>query len=93
VNQGTASAAEILAGALRDRRDAVMVGTSTFGKDAVQILFRLRNGGEFYVAVARWATPNGLSAGNGGLTPDRELELTTDMSIEEVVQAALDAVS
>ena len=93
VNQGTASAAEILAGALRDRRDAVMVGTNTFGKDAVQILFRLRNGGEFHVAVARWATPNGLTAGNGGLTPDRELELTTDMSIEEVVQAALDAAS
>ncbi len=93
VNQGTASAAEILAGALRDRREAVIVGTSTFGKDAVQIPFMLRNGGELYVAVARWATPNGLTAGNGGLTPDRDLELTMDMSIEEVVQAALDAVS
>lgn len=93
VNQGTASAAEILAGALRDRREAIIVGKNTFGKDAVQILFRLRNGGEFHVAVARWATPNGLTAGNGGLTPDRELELTTDMSIDEVVKAAVDAVS
>ncbi|MFV1960404.1 MAG: S41 family peptidase [Acidimicrobiia bacterium] len=93
VNRGTASAAEIVAGALRDRRDALLVGTNTFGKDAVQIPFSLRNGGELYVAVARWATPNGLTAGNGGLTPDRELELASDMSIEEVVQAALDAAS
>ncbi|MFV2074112.1 MAG: S41 family peptidase [Thermoanaerobaculales bacterium] len=93
VNRGTASAAEIVAGALRDRRDALIVGTNTFGKDAVQIPFSLRNGGELYVVVARWATPNGLTAGNGGLTPDRELELTSDMSIEEVVQAALDAAS
>ncbi len=93
VNQGTASAAEIVAGALRDRRGAVIVGTNTFGKDAVQIPFNLRNGGELYVAVARWATPSGLTAGNGGLTPDRELDLTTDMSVEEVVEAALDAAS
>jgi len=93
VNQGTASAAEIVAGALRDRRGAVIVGTNTFGKDAVQIPFNLRNGGELYVAVARWATPSGLTAGNGGLTPDRELDLTTDMSVEEVVGAALDAAS
>ena len=93
VNQGTASAAEIVAGALRDRRGAVIVGTNTFGKDAVQIPFDLRNGGELYVAVARWATPSGLAAGNGGLTPDRELDLTTDMTVEEVVEAALDAAS
>jgi carboxyl-terminal processing protease len=93
VNRGTASAAEIVAGALRDRRGAVIIGTNTFGKDAVQIPFMLRNGGELYVVVARWATPNGQTAGNGGLTPDRELELTTEMSIEEVVEAAIDAAS
>ena len=93
INRGTASAAEIVAGALRDRRGAVLVGTSTFGKDAVQIPFTLRNGGELYVAVARWATPNGLTAANGGLIPDRELELTTEMSIEEIVEAAIDAAS
>ena len=93
VNQGTASAAEVLAGALRDRRGAVIVGTNTFGKDAVQIPFNLRNGGELYVAVARWATPSGLTAGSGGLTPDRKLELTADMTMEEVVSAALDVAS
>ena len=93
VNRATASAAEIVAGALRDRRGAVLVGTNTFGKDAVQIPFTLRNGGELYVAVARWATPNGLTAGNGGLTPDRELELSTEMSVEEIVEAAIAAAS
>lgn len=93
VNRGTASAAEILTGALRDRRSAVVVGTNTFGKDAVQIPFELRNGGELYVVVARWTTPTGLTAGNGGLTPDRELTLPPDLTVEELVRAALDAAS
>lgn len=69
------------------------MGTPTFGKDAVQIPFDLRNGGELYVAVARWETPNGLTVGQGGLTPDRELELSVDLTNEEIVDAALDAAS
>lgn len=93
VNRGTASAAEILAGALRDRRGAIIVGTHTFGKDAVQIPFELRNGGELYVAVARWTTPSGLTAGSGGLKPDRELVFPTETTVEELVRAALDAAS
>lgn len=93
VNKGTASAAEVLAGALRDQRSASIVGTTTFGKDVVQIPFPLRNGGELYVAVARWSTPAGLTAGNGGLMPDRQLELPADLSVEELVEAALAAAS
>ena len=93
VNNGSASAAEVLAGALRDRRSAVLVGTNTFGKDAVQIPFTLRNGGELYVVVARWATPDGTTVGNGGLTPDRELDLAPGLTTEQVVDAALDAAS
>ena len=93
VNRGTASAAEVLAGALRDRRGAVVIGTTTFGKDAVQIPFDLRNGGQLYVTVARWATPDGVTVGGGGLVPDVELDLGMDVSIEEVVDIALEAVS
>ena len=93
VNQGTASAAEVLAGALRDRRGAVIVGSNTFGKDAVQIPFTLRNGGEFYVVVARWSTPDGDTAGNGGLTPDREVSWPSGVSVEEIVEIALEAAS
>lgn len=93
VNQGTASAAEVLAGALRDRRGAVIVGTNTFGKDAVQIPFTLRNGGEFYVAVARWSTPEGNSAGGGGLAPDREVSWPAGVTVDEIVETALEAAS
>lgn len=93
VNEGTASAAEILAGALRDRKGSLVLGTPTFGKDAVQIGFDLRNGGELNVAVARWATPNGHTVADGGLIPDRELQLTPTMSIREVVEAALGVAS
>jgi carboxyl-terminal processing protease len=93
VNQGTASAAEILAGALRDRRGAELIGTDTYGKDAVQIPFDLRNGGEFSVAVARWSTPDGDTAGNGGLTPDREVDWPTGATTENIVDIALEAAS
>lgn len=93
VNQGTASAAEVLAGALRDRRDAVILGIDTFGKDAVQIPFTLRNGGEFYVAVARWSTPGGDSVTDGGLTPDVEVSWPSGATVEEIVELALEAAS
>lgn len=93
VNKGTASAAEILAAALRDRRGAELVGTNTFGKDAVQITFTLRNGGEFHVAVARWSTPNGDSAAVEGLTPDHEVTWPKGATIEDIVALALNAAS
>lgn len=92
VNQGTASAAEILAGALRDRRGATLVGTTTFGKDTVQIPFELRNGGELYVAVARWSTPNGDTVTNGGLTPDHEIAWPPGVAAPEVIDIALEAI-
>lgn len=91
VNEGTASAAEILAGALRDRRDALVVGSTTYGKNAIQIRFDLRNGGRLDVVVARWITPDGATVGNGGLMPDIELELPDDMTIPELVDAAIEA--
>jgi C-terminal processing protease CtpA/Prc len=78
---------------LRDRRDALIVGSDTFGKDAVQIAFTLRNGGEFHVAVARWSTPNGETAADGGLKPDREVSWPTGATVEEIVELALEAAS
>lgn len=93
VNEGTASAAEILAGALRDRRGATVIGQPTFGKNAVQIPFELRNGGEFHVAVAHWTTPNGSSVVDGGLHPDRTVEFPSDPTIEELVNFALESSS
>lgn len=89
VNAGTASAAEITATALRDRRGAVIVGEPTFGKNAVQIPFELRNGGEFYVAVAHWTSPGGESVAEGGIVPDHSLSLPADLTPEELVELSL----
>lgn len=91
VNEGTASAAEILAGALNDRRNATVLGQNTFGKNAVQIPFELRNGGEFHVAIAHWTTPNGTSVVDGGLTPDRIVDFPAGLTIEELVDLALES--
>lgn len=93
VNKGTASAAEVLAASLRDRRGAIVLGTNTFGKDAVQIPFGLRNGGDFYVVVSRWSSPNGDTVGDGGLTPDREVSWPTDATVEDIIDLALEASS
>ena len=92
VNRGTISAAEILAAALRDRRGAILVGTATFGKDAIQIPFRLRNGGELDLTIAHWTTPAGLTPRNGGLQPDRVLEWDVGMTVGEAVAATLEAI-
>lgn len=91
VNEGTASAAEITATALRDRLGAVIVGQPTFGKNAVQIPFELRNGGEFYVAVARWTSPDGVSVADGGITPDHAISLPAGLTPEELVELSLTA--
>lgn len=70
VDGGTASAAEILAGALQDRGRAVLVGSRTFGKGSVQQVVRLSDGAAFELTVARYFTPSGRSVDGVGLTPD-----------------------
>ncbi len=70
VDQGSASASEILAGALKDHGVATIMGNQTFGKGSVQELIDLNNGSSLKVTVARWLTPNGTSISDGGLTPD-----------------------
>jgi len=70
VDQGSASASEILSGALQQHGVAKLVGTRTFGKGSVQQLVDLGGGAELKVTVARWLTPNGTSISDGGLHPD-----------------------
>lgn len=74
VNGGSASAAEIVAGALRDHDVAELVGTQTFGKGSVQELVELNDKVSLKVTVARWLTPNGDSISEGGLQPDVSVE-------------------
>lgn len=80
VNEGTASAAEIVAGALQDHDRAVVVGTPTFGKGLVQTLFPLGEGVALKLTTARWFTPSG-----------RTIQRTVDNEEEQVEQAALEA--
>ncbi len=70
VDGGTASAAEVLAGALRDHRRALVAGTTTFGKGSVQTVLPLDNGDAIKVTTARYYTPNGTSIQASGIVPD-----------------------
>jgi carboxyl-terminal processing protease len=70
VNRGTASAAEIVAAALQGQNRAQIVGERTFGKNLVQEGFAAPGGGQYRITVARWAGPDGLDVGTGGLIPD-----------------------
>ena len=75
VNQGSASASEILSGALRDYEIAKLIGVKTFGKGSVQSLEDLKDGSQLKVTVAKWLTPNGANINENGLEPDYEVEL------------------
>lgn len=76
VDQGTASAAEILSGALSEHGVAKLVGQKTFGKGSVQELVPLPNNASLKVTVARWLTPNGKSISQEGITPDIVVPIT-----------------
>lgn len=78
VDEGSASAAEVLAGSLRDQERALLVGTPTFGKGTVQSWSNLRNGGGVRITVARWLTPAGTWVHETGLLPDIVVELPAD---------------
>ncbi len=78
INQGSASASEILAGALQQHNVAKLVGTRSFGKGSVQQLLQLGGGAEIKITVARWLTPNGSSISDGGLQPDIKAERTAE---------------
>lgn len=82
IDQGSASASEIMAGALQDGDAATLIGAKSFGKGSVQELVEI-NGGALKVTIARWLTPAGQSISDGGLTPDIEVKRTREDAVAE----------
>ena len=77
INQGSASASEVVAGAIRDRERGYLVGETSFGKGSVQTYSGLLdNQGAVRVTVARWLTPNRRQIAGQGLNPDFPVEIT-----------------
>lgn len=82
INDGSASASEIVAGALKDHRRAILMGTRTFGKGSVQTIIPLPGHGAMRLTTARYYTPSGVSIQATGIEPDIEVELATIEAIE-----------
>lgn len=91
VNKGSASASEIVAGALRDRRGAKLIGEKTFGKGTVQDAQQLADGAGLNITIAQWLTPSGKSINHDGLSVDIEAPDKPDTPEDEGLTAALGA--
>jgi len=88
VNNGSASASEVVTGALRDYDAAIIVGKTTFGKGIVQQPFKFKNGiGGLKITVSKYYTPNGENIHKKGISPDFEVEITKDINQVDYVKS------
>jgi len=90
VNKGSASASEILAGALKDDKGIKLVGETTFGKGTIQEPQELDGGAGLHITIAKWLTPNGYWVNEKGLSPDIEIEDNQETSEDEQLQKAIE---
>lgn len=93
INRGSASAAEIVAGALRDNLNIKIIGEKSFGKGTVQDRKELSNGGGLHVTVAEWLTPDGSSIHEAGIPATVEVTDNVDTEEDEVLQRAIQELS
>ncbi len=90
INQGSASASEILAGSLRDNRNIKLIGEKSFGKGSVQeVAYLVRDGSFLKITIAKWLTPKGNSISEVGLSPDIKVGMT-DQDIQQNKDPQLD---
>lgn len=89
VNGGSASASEILAGALRDNKRAKVVGEKTFGKGSIQEPMDFDGGSGIHITIAKWLTPSGVWVDEKGLTPDIEIKLDENSKIDNQLEEAI----
>lgn len=90
VNEGSASASEIFAGALRDNKQIQIVGTTTFGKGTIQEPQQLGDGSGLHITISKWLTPSGFWVNEGGIVPDIEIEDNADTIEDEQLQKAIE---
>lgn len=90
VDHGSASASEIVAGAIKDTKSGKLFGVKTFGKGSVQSVYRLDNNTAVKITVAKYYTPSGVSIHNVGIEPDVKVELPDDAAVDVQLKAAED---
>jgi carboxyl-terminal processing protease len=93
INEGSASASEILAGALQAYNRATLIGTQSYGKGTVQIPYELSDGSSLHVTIAHWLTPSEVDLSSEGLTPDRLVAITEEdreAGVDPQLEAAIE---
>ena len=90
VNEFSASASEILVGALRDNEKAQVVGTTTFGKGVIQSVFMLNDGSALKLTVNEYFTPNETKINKVGIEPDYVVELNDETEEDEQLNKAIE---
>lgn len=90
IDHGSASASEIVAGAIKDTKSGKLFGVKTFGKGSVQSVYRLDNNTAVKITVAKYYTPSGVPIHNVGIEPDVKVELPDDATVDVQLKAAED---
>lgn len=89
INGGSASASEILAGALSETKGYKLIGETTFGKGTIQEPLQLEKGSSLHITTAKWLTPKGVWVNEKGLTPDIKIEDNSETTVDEQLQEAV----